>query len=117
MGPKPRKERRAKPLHIVLGEALDKQLCFMGAASVAVLGQDGVQLAVAAVAVAMRETHRCVCGQRSPGCCSMWSHPGMGLGFREDTAKYLGFWVISVFKMSECENVGLSNDNLHEISV
>jgi hypothetical protein len=50
-------------VHIALGEALDKQLCFWGAASVAVLrggGPGGLEVALAAVTVAMRETHRWV---------------------------------------------------------
>lgn len=45
--------------HIELGEALDKQLCFHGSCSLAVLqpGTDA-ELALAAVNTAMREMHR-----------------------------------------------------------
>jgi hypothetical protein len=48
-------------VHVLLGEALDKQLCFWGCTNVAVLGGGGplgLQLALAALSVAMRETHR-----------------------------------------------------------
>jgi hypothetical protein len=46
--------------YIALGEALDKQLCFHQACSLAVLdaAADG-ELALAAFNVAVREAHRC----------------------------------------------------------
>lgn len=55
------KRRRVPPPHIQLGEAIDKQLCFWAATSIAVLGgqaPQGPELALAALTVAMRETHR-----------------------------------------------------------
>jgi hypothetical protein len=54
------KSRRARAADIQLGLALDKQLCFHGVTSIAVLGneQRGLQLAFAGLTVAMRETHR-----------------------------------------------------------
>lgn len=54
------RRRRALRPDIGLGLALDKQLCFYGDTSVAVLGDapGGLQLALAALTVMMRETHR-----------------------------------------------------------
>lgn len=56
--------RRTPGPDVCLGLALDKQLCFYGFTSVAVLGgvPGGLQLALAALTVAMRETHRWVVG-------------------------------------------------------
>jgi hypothetical protein len=47
--------------YITLGKTLDKQLCFYGACSLAVLaGAADAELALAAVNIALREAHRCV---------------------------------------------------------
>jgi hypothetical protein len=69
--------------HILLGELIDRQLCFYGACSVAVVApaaaEDSAQqpqqqhrthqLALAAVATAIRETHRCGRGSLAAGSC------------------------------------------------